>query len=70
MDSEDKPFLNRKRAGDNKPKIELPKEESVNIQQIINNAFDSFIKGNNDNFFCNYELLEKYKSSKYNIINI
>ena len=72
MDSGDKIFLNKKRAGDSetKPKIELPKEEKVDIKKIINDAFECFIKGNNDKFFFYYQLLEQNKTSNNNIINI
>ena len=64
--------LNKKRAeeSEKKPKIELPKEENVDIKKIINDAFDCFIKGNNDKFFFNYQILEQNKTSKYNIINL
>ena len=48
MDSMEKIFLNKKRAeeSEKKPKIELPKEENVDIKKIINDAFDCFIKDN------------------------
>ena len=72
MDSMEKIFLNKKRAeeSEKKPKIELPKEENVDIKKIINDAFDCFIKGNNDKFFFNYQIFEQNKTSKYNIINL
>ena len=64
-------FLTKKRAlhqnVEPKEKINLPKE-TFDFKKTIDEAFDNFLKGNNDQFLLNLQLLEKNKYSKFNLV--
>lgn len=42
--------------------------DSINYKILINEAFDSFLKGQNDKFLIIHEKLEKHKKTKANNI--
>ena len=71
-------FLNKKREKENKSdnnnikeikkqKNEDEKEKKIDIKNIIDKAFDSFISGNNSEFIKNYDILLNNLNSSDNI---
>ena len=71
-------FLNKKREKENKSdnnnikeikkqKNEDEKEKKIDIKNIIDKAFDSFISGNNNEFLKNYDILLNNLNSSDNI---
>ena len=71
-------FLNKKREKENKSdnnnikeikkqKNEDEKEKKIDIKNIIDKAFDSFISGNNSEFLKNYDILLNNLNSSDNI---
>ena len=68
---EEKPiiFLNKKREIIHDTNFNQQiKEDTINLNKVIDEAFTNFINGENDKFLSNYQILENNVNSNKNML--